>query len=217
MEWRLLASLEADDRREVMKVCTRRKFRKGDTVFHAGDPGDTLHFIVSGHAAVRVSTPLGDVATLTVLGPGESFGELALVGSTPVRSASIVAHDALETMALHRRDFDELCRSFPRARELLIEVLVEQVRRLSGQVLDALYVPADKRVLRRLRDLVELYRGEGPTASIPVTQEDLASMAGTTRPTANRTLQELVADGTLELGRGRIDVLDIERITKLAR
>jgi CRP/FNR family cyclic AMP-dependent transcriptional regulator len=217
MEWRLLATLDADDRRAVLVACTRRKFRKGDTVFHAGDPGDTLHLIVSGHAAVRVSTPLGDVATLTVLGPGESFGELALVGPTPVRSASIVAQDPLETMALHRRDFDELCRSHPSARELLVEVLVEQVRRLSGQVLDALYVPADKRVIRRLRDLAELYRTEATTVSVPVTQEDLASMAGTTRPTANRTLQELAAAGTIELGRGRIDVLDAERVAKLAR
>ncbi len=54
-------------------------FSRGEVVFHRDDPGDSLHLIVKGRFAIRVMTPLGDTATIAVRGPGESFGEMALV------------------------------------------------------------------------------------------------------------------------------------------
>jgi CRP-like cAMP-binding protein len=88
---------------------------------------------------------------------------------------------------------------------------------LSEQVLEALYVPVDKRMLRRLVTLVDMY-GEGQQpCSIPITQEDLANMAGTTRPSANRCLRELVALGIADLHRGRITINDRAALVARAR
>jgi CRP-like cAMP-binding protein len=63
----------------------RRRFDKGEVIFHEGDPGDTMHLLAKGHVAVRVTTPLGDVATLLILKPGDFFGEVALVSPAPQR------------------------------------------------------------------------------------------------------------------------------------
>jgi CRP/FNR family transcriptional regulator, cyclic AMP receptor protein len=200
----LLDHLDEADRRQLLARMTRRAFRKGDTLFHEGDLGDTVHLLVKGRVAVRVTTPAGDVATLTVLGAGASFGEQALLSSDARRTASVVALEAVETRLLHRRDFDDLRARQGDADRFLVDVLAEQVRRLTGHVVEALYEPAETRVMRRLRDLVELYDEGADSVDVGVRQEDLASMAGTTRPTANRVLKQLADDGVLTLGRGRM-------------
>ena len=91
MDWLLLEGLSADNRREVLKSTRRRVFMRNEVVFHEGDPGDTLHLITKGRFAVRVGTALGDLATLTVLGVGDVFGELALISEDHVRTATVIA------------------------------------------------------------------------------------------------------------------------------
>ena len=213
---RLLRGLDEAQRRLLQQRMLRHRYPKGDTVFHAGDTGDTLHMIAKGHVAVRVGTPLGEVATLTILGPGDAFGELALVSPKSLRTASVVALDALETQSLDRRTFNEIRLHDPRMDRMLVSILAAQVERLTDHLLDALYCSAEMRMIRRLRDLTILYGAENGV-EIPLTQEDLATMAGTTRPTANRVLRELADAGILELARGRIVVNSQAGLAKRAR
>jgi CRP/FNR family cyclic AMP-dependent transcriptional regulator len=204
----LFESVPEPDRRRLLAAALRRRFRRREVIFHEGDPGDSVFVIERGRVAIRVTTPLGDVATLTVLVPGDSFGEGALVGPEARRTATAVALEATETRTLTRAQFDALRAEFPAVDRFLVEVLAAQVRRLSGRLLEALYVPAEARVLRRVLDLVDSY-GAGPgEVTITVTQEDLATMAGTTRPTVNRFLRSAEERGHLRLERGRIVVVD---------
>lgn len=217
MHYELLGSLSAEEQRAVLARMGRRTFPKGDTLFHEGDPGDVLHLIEKGRVAVRPCTADGDVVTLVVLGPGDSFGEQALLTADARRTASVVALEATETRTLHRRDLAELRTAHPAVDRFLVDLLAGQVRRLTGQVLEALYMTADQRVVRRLVDLTALYdRGDRPVV-IGVRQEDLATMAGTTRPTANRVLHQLVDAGAVALHRGRIEVRDPDAVRAKAR
>jgi len=208
MDWPILNGLPDDLKRRVLASGRLRRFGRGEVVFHEGDPADTLHLIAKGRIAVRVSTALGDAATLRVLGRGDFFGELALV-AIHTRSATVVALEGSETLAISREDFDRLRADHPSVQAFLVQVLAEQVRRLSRQVMESLYVPADDRVLRRLAELVPIYApADGEAVEIPLTQEDLASMAGTPRATVNRVLREAERAGMIKLGRGRMTVLD---------
>lgn len=74
MKWPLLAHVPEEDVQLVLSVARRRKFDRGEVVFHEHDPADTLHLIDKGRFVARVGTPLGDTAILTVMGPGEMFG-----------------------------------------------------------------------------------------------------------------------------------------------
>jgi CRP/FNR family cyclic AMP-dependent transcriptional regulator len=217
MEWALLRPLAEEERREVLRLARRRRFRRGEVVFHEGDPGDTLHLIDRGHVAMRITTPLGDVATLIVQGPGDYFGELALVSDSGIRNSTVVALDAVETLGLHRDQFEELRRAHRSFEELLVVALAAEVRRLSARLVEALYVPVETRVYRRLVDLAAAFAGEGQTTAIPLTQDDLASLAGTTRPSVNKVLRGAQEDGVLSLGRGSIEILDGVQLTKRAR
>jgi CRP-like cAMP-binding protein len=214
MRWALLDGVPEEDVRRLLSVARRRKFGRGEIVFHEQDPADTLHLIVKGHFVVRTQTPLGERAILAVLGPGEMFGELALMGEEESRrSATVSAIEAGETHSVHKLDFDGLRRSHPGTAQVLISILSGQVRRLSRHLLEALYVPADKRVLRRLLEIAALY----DDGTVPLNQEEIASLAGTSRATVNRVLREEEARGTVRLGRGKTVVLDAETLTRRGR
>jgi CRP/FNR family transcriptional regulator, cyclic AMP receptor protein len=108
---------------------------------------------------------------------------------------------------------DRLRRTYPSVDRLLVEYLAAQVRRLSERLTEALCFEARTRVLRRLLDLDAVFVG-GP---VPVTQEDISTMAGTTRPTVNRVMQDLAEAGIIELGRGRFIVIDSTALARAAR
>jgi CRP/FNR family transcriptional regulator, cyclic AMP receptor protein len=204
MEWRLFADVPVEDVRRLLAIARRRTFARGEVVFHRGDIADALHLIVRGRFSVSIITPLGDTAMLGVRGPGEAFGDLALVsGGATERSATVSALEPGETRSVLRDDFARLRRDHPAIDAVLIAILAESVRRLSEQVTEAYYLPAEARVLRRLAELAELYGG-----AVPLPQEALAELAGTSRATVNRVLREQEQRGVVELGRAKIVVLE---------
>ncbi|MQY30830.1 Crp/Fnr family transcriptional regulator [Nocardia aurantia] len=207
-EFALLRSLEPEERRQVLASCIPRRFKRREILCHEGDPGDTLHLVRSGLLLIRVATPLGYTATLTMIGPGDSFGELALLSDDARRTATVEAAENAETLTLSRAQLAVLREAHPTIDRMITATLVEQVRRLSANVLEALYLPVEARVVRRLANLARIYGGPAPIVEIRLTQDDLASMAGTTRVTANRVLRDLEQRGILALRRGRIIVTD---------
>jgi len=216
MDWDLFAVLSEEERRDVLRSAHRRRFAKREIIFHEGDPGDALHLLASGRVALRVTTPLGDMATLAVLGPGHYFGEMALI-SPASRNSTALALEPVETLTLHRDRLDELRERHREIDRFLLDALMREVRRLSHSLLEALYVPVDKRVLRRLVDLATLYADGTETTIIPLTQEDLAQLAGTTRPTANTVLRRAEEAGDLLISRGRIEILNVDGLARRAR
>jgi CRP/FNR family cyclic AMP-dependent transcriptional regulator len=218
MEWPLLAGVPEEEVQQVLGIARRRKFERGEVVFHEDDPADTLHLISKGRFVVRITTSLGDTAILAVLGPGEMFGELALLENGEAhRSATVAALEAGETRSVHRIDFERLRGKSPGTAQVLSAILAAQVRRLSRHLVEALYLPADKRVLRRLVEMTAIFEGGDDGTVVPLTQEDLAGLAGTSRATVNRVLREEEARGTLRLGRGRTVVLDAEALSRRGR
>lgn len=208
MDWPVLASLPVEDRRRLVARLRRRAYRRDEVIFHQGDPADTLHLIAAGHVNVRVTLPGGEFVVVAILGPGDAFGELALAGAVHLRGATVTALGNCETLSLSRDQFEHLRTSYPGIDRFLVELLSARIDKLNTQLLEALYVPAERRVLRRLLDLCELYRSDDQRIVIPVTQEMLASLAGTTRPTANQVLQRLAASEMVEVSRGQIIVLN---------
>jgi CRP/FNR family transcriptional regulator, cyclic AMP receptor protein len=216
VEWQMLSSMVDSDRRALLARCRRCRFPKGGYICHEGEIGDTVHLIAMGTVSVQVTSPHGDVVTLDVLQPGDSFGEQALIGQGSVRSATILAIEKTETMRFSRVEFDSLWKAAPEAATAMARILDARLRATSQALLEALYLPADVRVLRRLDYLAGIYSHHSAQA-IPLTQDDLASMAGTTRQTVNRVLGRAQDDGLLSLSRGRIVVSDPIELARRAR
>jgi CRP/FNR family transcriptional regulator, cyclic AMP receptor protein len=217
LESRLFDDLPEQERRRLVAIARRRPFRRNEIVFHRGDPADALHLISRGRFASRVTTQFGDMVTVSVQGPGEVFGELALVEVGAARSTSVIALQPGETYALGRDDFTRLRRQYPAVNEVLVRVLAERLRRQSQLLVEALFAPAETRVLRRLGELVDQYGAGEASTDVPLTQEDIAGLAGTSRATVNRVLRAEVKRGTVELRRGRTRVLDPASLARRAR
>lgn len=215
MEWQLLAGIPADDVRAVLALARRATYRRGEVVFHRHDPADAVHLVVKGRFDVRITTPVGDDIALGIRAPGETFGELA-VATGSERSATVTALEAGETLVLRGVALRRLAQRHPSIHEVLVRALASQVAFLSERLVEAYTVDAETRVVRRVLELARVY-GADPPVVIPLRQEDLAALAGTSRATTNRVLRRAEGRGLVALGRGRTTVLDPVGLARLAR
>jgi CRP-like cAMP-binding protein len=216
VQWRLLGDVPDDELQQLLTIARRRSFDRGEVVFHEGDPADSLHLVVSGRFAARIRTPLGDTTLLAIYGSGDAFGELALVSPPSNRSATVVALEAAETRSIFREDFERLRKRHPAVDRVMVSLLAERIREMNDRLLEAHYVDAETRVRRHLKQLATLYE-RNDTAVIPLTQEEIAEIAGTSRATVNRVLREEERRGVIELKRGRTIVVDPSQLDRRTR
>jgi CRP/FNR family transcriptional regulator, cyclic AMP receptor protein len=212
----LFRNLPEPELRRLVTIAARRRFARNEVVFHRGDPADTLHLILRGRFAARVESGLGDTVTISVHGPGDAFGELALLDSEASRSMTVAALEPSETYAVRRDDFTALRSEYPSINEVLVRLLAARVRRTSELYVEALFTDADRRILRRLHELASLYGGGASGTVIPLSQQEIAGLAATSRATVNRVLRGEEKRGVVELHRGRTTIIDPRALAKRA-
>ncbi|MFL6241038.1 MAG: Crp/Fnr family transcriptional regulator [Actinomycetes bacterium] len=213
----LLRVLPEQGRQHLLARCHARTYPPRSVVFHQGEVGDHLYVVTAGRALVHATTESGEAVTFAVVSPGQTFGELSLVDAHHRRTGTVVALSALDTLALHRDDFLALRDRYPGIDRLLVDALAAQVERLSRHLLESLYVPVEQRLARRLIAVAGAFGGLESGTVVPITQEDLAGLAGTTRPTANLVLRAMSEEGAVKLHRARIEIVDPAVIRHRAR
>jgi CRP/FNR family cyclic AMP-dependent transcriptional regulator len=206
MEFRVLQGVPPADVRAFLAMARKRSFDRAEVVFHEGDSADAVHLITKGRFALRVVSPLGQSAMLAVRGPGETFGEFALLVAGTRRTVSVGALEPGETLSVGREAFRGLVERHPALNDVLVALLGERLRYSDERILAAQFLDADARVRWALLRLVPVY-GDADGV-VPLTQENLAELAGTACGTVNRVLREEQEVGAVALERGRIRVLD---------
>lgn len=206
----LLASVPEPQRSRVLDACRRRPFARGEAVFREGDSGDSVHIVDRGHLLVRAFTKDGDAVTLEVAGPGAVLGEIALVRKGGERTATVVALDDGGTLVLTAARFEELCAEHVGVAIAAAQLLADRVERLTAQLTEAIYVGVDRRVARRLLTLADTFGGAASGTEVPVTQQDIADLAGAARPTVNQSLKALESRGAIAVFRGGVRIVDID-------
>ncbi|RVU13871.1 Crp/Fnr family transcriptional regulator [Methylobacterium oryzihabitans] len=192
-------------------LCVTRSLEAGRTLFCQGDPGDALYAVRRGQVRIVAGTGDGRTTTLNLLGPGDVFGEVALLDGQP-RTATAVAAEPTELFAILRRDLLGLIERRPGVAVHLIAVLCARIRWLSRRAEEAAFLSLEERLIRRLAGLREDYGCE-----IIASQEALARFVGASRESVNRQLQVWKREGLVALGRGRITILDADALTRRAK
>jgi CRP/FNR family cyclic AMP-dependent transcriptional regulator len=208
--------LDEEERHLVLEYGRHCRYGRNVFVFHAGDAGDCLHIIKRGLVAVQVGGAYGEPLTLAHLTVGDAFGEGALLAPNHRRTASIITVEPTDTLMLDADDYADLCRRRPRVNTLLNAALAAQVRRLTQQVVELVEVAGAIRVYRRLLALGSLYGVRGTNRPVPLTQAHLAACAMVKLRLVSRVVGSARDQGILEPQRGRIVVLDWERLAGLA-
>ena len=196
---------EAVPAHELRSAGRRRRFDRGEVVFHRDDPGDSLHRVESGRFAARIITPLGDVATVGLHGPGDVFGLLAVLHPAQRRTATVAALEPAETLAIPASAFLRLRTAHPAVRDAVDQLLAARLAATTDRLVEALYTPAGARVRCHLIQLAALYGDlRAGEVTIPLSQDHVATLSGTTRETVNRVLKQERERGAVRLARGRI-------------
>jgi len=218
----LFAGVLPDDLRDVARHLRRRRFRRGEVIFHQGDPGDALHIVASGSVKIVLPSAEGDEAIIATVHAGDFFGELALLDGAP-RSATAAAVEATETLSLPRDTFLEEIGRSASLRDVLLRSLAGELRRLTGHVEELHFLDLAGRLASRLLSLArEADPGPHRTAQgtleakldWPFTQSDLAAMIGATRQSVNRLLSDLVDRGLIRIDRDTLVITDLERLER---
>jgi len=200
----LFAGLPDEQLRALVPAVTRRSAPRGSLIMAAGDPTDSLYIVISGRLKVMMSDSDGKEVILSILGPGEFFGEMGLIDDHP-RSASVVAMEPCELLALTRRDFRKcLAENFDMAMAVM-RGLVKRLREADRKIGSLALLDVYGRVARLLLDMAEDVDGQKiVTRRLP--KQDIAKMVGASREMVSRVMKDLQLGGYIEM-RGSTIVL----------
>jgi CRP/FNR family cyclic AMP-dependent transcriptional regulator len=216
----LFRDLDRDELTMLVGTVRQRRYRRGEVIFHQGDPGDALYIILSGRVKISSPSDTGVEAILATLRPGEFFGSLALLDGAP-RSASATAVEATEALILPRDRFRQLVNDQATIRDHVFEELAHELRRLTNHVEELHFLDIAGRLAARLARLAEEHGIPAGGGEIrldgPITQGELAAMVGSTRQSVNRLLGFFVDDGLIRIERDAIVVVDMAALQRAAR
>lgn len=206
----LFSALATEELGRVAEVAVPRRFEAGEAVFHEGDASDTCYVIRSGHARAVRAHQDGRSITLAQFGPGDIFGELAMLDEER-RSATIETLEAMEAIAILGADMRRLLREHPDISVKLIVALGRRLRETNERLTRQSFQTVQSRVATALGQLVTAAQAEGALGQnvlINSTQAELAQLAGSSRESASRFLAVLERAGIITQGRGKLIVHD---------
>ena len=200
----LFASFSEEPLRMLTTVVTRRSVTRSTIIMAAGDPTDSLYIILSGRLKVMMSDADGKEVILSLIGPGEFFGEMGLIDDSP-RSASVVTIEPCELLSVTKRDFKKcLAENFDMAMAVM-RGLVRRLREADRKIGSLALLDVYGRVARLLLDMSEDVNGQKIVAK-RLPKQDIAKMIGASREMVSRVMKDLQMGGYIEM-RGSTIVL----------
>ena len=215
---KLFGGLAQEDLERLADRAIERHFKKGQLIFHEGDPGEALYVVAEGHVKVFVTSEDGEAMVLVTLSPSEVFGELAVVDGGP-RSASAEALEPTTLLTLTRPTFIEVLGENKRVMDATLSYLGNLLRRLTEQTSDLVFLDLHGRVAKLLLTFGE-ERGEqneqGTMLQLGLTQTDIASMVGGSRQSVNQVLRSFERRGYVEISGRQILIKQPDLLRKRA-
>ena len=212
----LFADLTDAQLETLIRDFNRRRFQQDEAIFQQGDPGRALYMVESGQVRIYVQDEEGQEISVILCGPGDLFGELALIDGLP-RSASAVAMEDTVVLALSHDRFREQMRRYPQMALNLMKALSVRVRYNTQQVGSLTLLDIPGRLARKLLELAQDHgqvEPEGVRISLALTQSDLASLIGTTRESVNKAMSTFRREGLILMRQNHIIIADAEALQK---
>jgi CRP-like cAMP-binding protein len=214
----LFAELAPEHLDELASTARFQRLAKRQELFHKGDEGSQVYVITSGRLKVLTTSPEGDDVVFNILGPGEVFGEIALLGEMP-RTATVAAIEQCELLVIDRRDFLALLKRRPETAIALLRVLAVRLKRVSELLEDTLFLNLPLRLAKKLLTLDRLYGRDtnaGRRVDIKLSQEEWGDLVGTTRESINKQVRAWREQGLISVDRGYIVIHRRKELEKLA-
>jgi CRP/FNR family transcriptional regulator, cyclic AMP receptor protein len=200
----LFASFPDDQLRMLATVVTRRSAPRASLIMAAGDPTDSLYIVISGRLKVMMGDAEGKEVILSIIGPGEFFGEMGLIDDSP-RSASVIAIEPCELLSVTKRAFKKCLVENVELAMAVLRVVVRRLREADRKIGSLAMLDVYGRVARLLLDMSEDVNGQ-KIVTRRLTKQDIAKMVGASREMVTRVMKDLEMSGYFEV-RGSTIVL----------
>ncbi len=210
-----LASAEID---AIVPVSRTVSLKKREQLFHKGDDGTQVYVVISGKLKALTTSRDGDDVVFSIMGPGEVFGEVALLGGTK-RTATISAIDACELLCIDRRDFMAFLKVHPDVAIKLLTVLAQRMKSVSEFVEDSLFLNLPLRLAKKLLGLATIYGQKtenGIRVDLKLSQEEWGDLVGATRESINKQFRAWSEQGLISVDRGYFVLHRTADLEKLA-
>jgi CRP/FNR family cyclic AMP-dependent transcriptional regulator len=209
------SDLEPEAFDQLCRYAKHTTLKRGATICSKGDPGNSLFAVISGTVKISTSSADGRSAIFNLIGPGEIFGEVALLDGL-ARTADATANTNCEVFVIDRREFIPFVKSQPALAMKFIELLCMRLRWTSDQVEQVILQNLPGRLASALIRLTEKHKLAPGGRTITVTQQEISEMVGMTRESINKQLRVWAARHWVRLEHGAIVVLDAEALQELA-
>ncbi len=219
MQSPLFAALDAEGAAALRASLAESHFSKGEVLFSEGEPGDRMYVIVDGKVKLGQTSGDGRESLLSILGPGEMFGELSLFDPGLRTSTATALTDAI-VLGLGNEQLRPWLTGRPEVAAALLQALAQRLRRTNDAMADLVFSDVPGRVAKALMDLGEKFgtvTPEGLLVTHDMTQEELAQLVGASRETVNKALADFAQRGWIRLESRQVLITDVERLGRRAR
>jgi CRP/FNR family cyclic AMP-dependent transcriptional regulator len=203
----IFCDLDPEALDQLCRYAKHSSLKRGATIVSKGDPGNSLIAVISGTVKISVSSPDGRSAILNLIGPGETFGEVAVLDGL-ARTADATANTNCEIYVIDRRDFLPFVRSQPALAMKFIQLLCTRLRWTSDQVEEVILQNLPGRLASALLRLTEKHKLAQGGRTIAITQQEISEMVGMTRESINKQLRAWATRNWVRLEHGAIVVLN---------
>lgn len=215
----VFSNLDEETYAALRAAMTATQVRRGEVLFHEGEPGDRFWIIVNGKVKLGHAASDGRESLIAVLGAGEIVGELSVYDPGPrVATATVLAPSTL--LELPRARFLDLLDAHPALGRQLLQSLAQRLRKTNSALADLVFSDVPGRVAKALLDLAARFGrqvAQGVRVPHDLTQEELAQLVGASRETVNKSLAEFSGRGWIQLDGRAVVLLDLPRLERRAR
>src|ERR1700736_2798578 len=207
----LFGKLRASEIDPLVSYTRLERYTTGREVFAKGSPGQSLMAVLRGSMKISSLSDEGKEIVFGIINAGEIFGEIAVLDGEE-RSADATAMTDCELLVLNRRDFVHLLEHRVDLCMIMLRILCQRLRQTSEQVEDVMFRHLESRLAKALLQLAEragLHGSQSTLVELHVSQRDLGNMAGGSRESVNKILQNWHRQGLIDLGKASVLIRDI--------
>ncbi len=211
--FRMLDQKEMD---QLAQIAQKETFPANKAVFFEGDRSEVLYFILSGSVRVYQTSEDGKERTLTTMGSGRIFGEMAMLDGKP-RSASVATNEETVMLVIGHTAFRALCAKHPDMLWKVMEALCDRIRQTTDDLLDMSFRDVPYRLIRTLVNLAHQHgerRADGLRIDLPLTSAGLAGMVGSTADRVSRLLDKFEDEKVLRREGEYLVIADVKSLER---
>lgn len=214
----IFQGLSEEEVARLSALAQTKVYKARETIVEKGAPASEFFVLLRGRAKVAAPGLDGSHTAINVMGPGEVFGEIAILDGQP-RSATVSTLEQCELAVVSKAAFNDLLAASPSIAVKLLNVLARRVRELTTRIEDRAFLDVPARLAKQLLWLAGNHGVESGTAvriDLRLSQQELGDLVGATRESVNKQLREWTRSGILKQERDSIDIFDLDALRNIA-